>query len=60
MKRYLSLAVLAGIVSVGGLTGCSDKASTTTETTVSTPDGETTKKTETTIEQSGENPPPAN
>ncbi|BBO31593.1 hypothetical protein PLANPX_1205 [Lacipirellula parvula] len=60
MKRYLSLAVLAGLMSVGGLTGCSDKASTKTETTVSTPEGETTRTTETTVEESGENPPPAN
>ncbi|BBO32776.1 hypothetical protein PLANPX_2388 [Lacipirellula parvula] len=46
MKRYLSLVVLAGLVSVGGLTGCSDKASTKTETTVTTPEGETTRTTQ--------------
>ncbi|WP_428308473.1 hypothetical protein [Lacipirellula sp.] len=60
MKRYLSLVVLASLVSVGGLTGCSKEASTKTETTTSTPNGETTVTTEKTVEQSGENPPPAN
>jgi ABC-type glycerol-3-phosphate transport system substrate-binding protein len=59
MKRILSLAVVLGAMTLG-FAGCSEKASTTTEKTVSTPQGETTKTTETTVEKSGENPPPAN
>lgn len=40
--------------------GCSKKSSTETTKTVETPQGETTVRTETTVEQSGENPPPTN
>lgn len=59
MKLLMSLVVLTGLVSLG-MTGCAKEASTKTESTVSTPEGETTVTEETTVEQSGENPPPAN
>lgn len=59
MKYLMSLAVALGAMSLG-FTGCSKEASTTTEKTVSTPDGQTTVTTEKTVEQSGDNPPPAN
>ena len=59
MSRMLTLAVALGAMTLG-FTGCSEKASSTTEKTVSTPQGETTTSTETTVEKSGENPPPAN
>ena len=59
MSRMLTLAVALGAMTLG-FTGCAEKASTTTEKTVSTPQGETTTTTEKTVEQSGENPPPAN
>ena len=59
MSRMLTLAVALGAMTLG-FTGCAEKASTTTEKTVSTPQGETTTKTETTVEKSGDNPPPAN
>ena len=59
MSRMLTLAVALGAMTLG-FTGCSEKASTTTEKKVSTPQGETTTTTETTVEKSGENPPPAN
>lgn len=59
MSRMLTLAVALGAMTLG-FTGCSEKASTTTEKTVSTPDGETKMTTETTVEKSGDNPPPTN
>jgi hypothetical protein len=39
--------------------GCSRKAEMQKETTVSTPEGETTKTETTTVESSGDNPPAA-
>jgi hypothetical protein len=39
--------------------GCSKKAEVQKETTVSTPEGETTKTETTTVESSGDNPPSA-
>ena len=59
MERILSLAIVLGAMTLS-FAGCAKEASTTTETTVSTPEGETTVTKETTVEQSGENPPPAN
>jgi len=59
MERYLSLAVILGAMTLS-FAGCAKESSTTSETTVSTPEGETTVTKETTVEQSGENPPPAN
>ena len=59
MKYFMSLAIALGAISLG-FTGCAKESSTTTESTVSTPEGETTVTTEKTVEQSGENPPPAN
>ena len=59
MKYLMSLAVALGAMSLG-FTGCSKEASTTTEKTVSTPEGETTVTTEKTVEQSGDHPPAAN
>lgn len=59
MKRFFALC--AALSMVTALTvGCEKKAQTTTETTVETPQGETTVTESTTVEQSGENPPPAN
>ena len=59
MKRTLALFVLCGGLAVG-LAGCGEKASTTTETTVTTPEGSTTTTDTKTVEKTGENPPPAN
>ncbi len=59
MSRVLTLAVALGAMTLG-FSGCSKEASTTTEKTVSTPDGTTKTTTETKVETSGENPPPAN
>ena len=42
------------------LIGCDKKASVTKETTVKGPGGTTQKTEETTVKQSGENPPPIN
>ena len=59
MIRFLACLTTAGFLSLG-LVGCSDKASTTSEKTISTPSGTTEVKTETSVEKSGSNPPPAN
>ncbi len=59
MRRFF--AFCAALSTVAMLTmGCDKKAEKTTETTVETPGGETTVTESTTVEQSGENPPPAN
>jgi hypothetical protein len=55
-KLFALSFVLVGLAMVG----CADKASTKSETTVSTPGGTTTTTTEKEVEKSGENPPPAN
>lgn len=58
MKRFFAIA--AALTMVTALTvGCEKKAEKTTETTVETPQGETTVTESTTVEQSGDNPPPA-
>jgi hypothetical protein len=59
MKRTLALLLLSGGLTVG-LAGCGEKASTTTETTVTTPEGSTTTTETREVETTGENPPPAN
>jgi hypothetical protein len=58
MKRFFAFCVALSLATVL-FTGCEKKAGTTTETTVETPQGETTTTESTTVEKSGENPPPA-
>jgi hypothetical protein len=59
MKRFFAFCVALSLATVL-FTGCEKKAEKTTETTVETPGGETTTTESTTVEKSGENPPPAN
>ena len=59
MKRLMVL-MTSLLLSLPLTIGCSTESSTETTRTVETPEGETTVRTETTVEQSGENPPPAN
>lgn len=59
MKRLFACCIALSMATVF-LTGCEKKSEKTTETTVETPEGSTTKTETTTVEQSGENPPPAN
>jgi len=59
MKRALAFSVLCAGLAVGAV-GCGEKASSTTETTVTTPEGSTTTTETKTVEKTGENPPPAN
>jgi hypothetical protein len=47
-----------GLISIG-MVGCGDKAKTTRETTVSTPEGTTTTTETKEVKQTGDNPPPA-
>ncbi len=52
----LALTLILGV----GFTGCTKQEATKkAETTVTTPDGETKVTTETKVEASGKNPPPA-
>jgi len=59
MKRFFAFCAALSMVAVLTM-GCEKKAEKTTETTVETPGGETTVTESTTVEQSGQNPPPAN
>ena len=59
MKRFLVLCAVLSMATTL-MVGCQKKSETTTEKTVETPQGETTVTESTTVEQSGENPPPAN
>lgn len=59
MKRLFALAPVF-VVLAALTTGCkTEEHSKTEETTVSTPEGETTVTEEITVETSGDNPPPA-
>jgi hypothetical protein len=59
MKRLFALAPLF-VVLAALTTGCkTEEAKKVDETTVSTPEGETTVTEEVTVETSGDNPPPA-
>jgi hypothetical protein len=57
MKRMI--CTMLGMALMVGVLGCSDTASTTKETKVETPTGESTTTTTTEVEKSGEAPPPA-
>ena len=58
MKRFIASAVIFGVCSIG-LVGCAEKESAKKETTVTTPGGTTTIKTETDVKKTGKNPPDA-
>jgi uncharacterized lipoprotein YehR (DUF1307 family) len=58
MKKLLSLCCALSLALAA--VGCSQKAESTKTSTVTTPGGETTTTEKTTIEKSGDNPPPAN
>ena len=58
MKRTLAALAMVSLLSLG-FVGWGDTTSTTKETTVTTPGGSTTVTEEKEIEQTGENPPPA-
>jgi hypothetical protein len=58
MKRFLTAALIAGLISTTGLVGCGEKSEVKQTETVTSPGGSTeTTKTET-IKSNGENPPP--
>lgn len=57
MKRFFGLCL--ALCLVGGIAGCEKKAEIKKETTVTTPEGETTTTDSQKVEMSGENPPPA-
>jgi hypothetical protein len=57
MKRLFGLSL--ALCLFGGFVGCTKKAETEKSTTVTTPEGETTTTESKAIEQSGDNPPPA-
>jgi hypothetical protein len=57
MKRFFALCVILGLAMP--FAGCEKKAEVKKETTVTTPEGETTTTDSHKVETSGENPPPA-
>ena len=60
MRKLISLAV-ACVFLTGfgiGLTGCSEESSVKDQTKVTTPGGTSTVTDQTTVKQSGKNPPP--
>ncbi len=59
MARFLMLFLALSFTSLS-VTGCSEKAKVEKKTTVSTPEGTTTKTDTSTVESSGKNPPAAN
>jgi hypothetical protein len=59
MKRFLTTALMLGIVSSGGLiVGCGEKSEFTQKETVQAPGGTTETTKDTTVKSTGENPPP--
>ena len=57
MKRLIALALVIGLTSSIGLTGCGEETKVSDKETISTPAGTTTTTTEKKIESSGSNPP---
>jgi uncharacterized lipoprotein YehR (DUF1307 family) len=61
MRCLASLAGLVAALALGlALAGCEEKSSVKKQTTVTTPEGKSTKTVETTLETKGDNPPPVN
>ena len=59
MRKLIS-AMMMGVVLTGfgiGISGCSDETKEASQTKISTPGGTVTKTTETSVKQSGQNPP---
>ena len=59
MLKYILGASVVLTLGLGGLSGCAEKASVTTQSTSTGPGGTTTKTQSTEIKTTGENPPPA-
>jgi len=58
MKRFLATTLMLGACSTFGFMGCADESKVKESQEVSTPGGTVEKTTETTIKQTGDNPPP--
>ncbi|HEY2250552.1 MAG TPA: hypothetical protein VGH74_05810 [Planctomycetaceae bacterium] len=58
MKNLTALSLMIAML-LFGLTGCSEKEKSKSETTISTPGGKTTITHDTEVQKSGKNPPPA-
>ena len=56
MKRFCAVCFV-GLILFGGVVGCEKKNEVKKETTVTTPEGETTTTQSSKVERSGENPP---
>ena len=57
MKRYLTVALAAGVFSAFGLMGCGEKSEVKTQESVSAPGGTTTTTDTKEIKSTGQNPP---
>jgi hypothetical protein len=56
MKRLTALALLLSMIPLG-MTGCAEKEKSKSETTITTPGGETKITHETEVKKTGKNPP---
>jgi hypothetical protein len=59
MKRALASALILGVCSMFGLSGCGEESKVEEKTTTSTPGGSTTETKTDKVETSGGNPPAA-
>jgi hypothetical protein len=59
MKRVLASALIVGVASLFGLSGCGEETKTETKETATTPTGSTTETKTDKVESSGSNPPAA-
>ncbi len=59
MKRVLASALILGVASLFGLSGCGEENKVETKETVATPTGTTTETKTDKVESSGSNPPAA-
>ena len=57
MKRALASALILGVTSLFGLSGCGDESKTETKTETTTPTGTATETKTDKMETSGSNPP---
>lgn len=60
MRKSMIAVAIAGLLSIGGLSGCSDKTAVEKETKVTGPGGTTTATQSTEVKTTGESPPPLN
>ncbi|WP_435008137.1 hypothetical protein P12x_005411 [Tundrisphaera lichenicola] len=58
MKRFLASALVLSSFALFGLVGCDDTSTAKKTEEITTPEGSTKIESKTTVEKSGDNPPP--